>query len=122
MNKSNPIKLMKLAGVMLAAAILAAICSFSVINYTHVETCTLTVYSINVEQNVSSDSHDKVSTIYSYHVATDKGLYEIAPKGLYASLSFGVLEPGNTYLCTTRGYRYTYLGIYPYIISAIKTQ
>lgn len=83
--------------------------------YTHEETHTITVYSINQRMHVYGSDGDTYSS-YEYLVSTDKGVFKIDPDGIFHSSMFGKLEVGKTYTVKTRGYSVPLLGIYPNII------
>lgn len=83
--------------------------------YTHEETHTITVYSINQRMHVYGSDGDTYSS-YEYLVSTDKGVFKIDPNGIFHSSMFGRLEVGKTYTVKTRGYSVPLLGIYPNII------
>lgn len=86
-----------------------------VLEFTHQETKTAKVLSINTQQRTQGDK-DGFTTTYSYLVSTDEGVFEISPDGLMASPYFGTLKEGSYYVISLRGFSFPIIGLYPYII------
>ena len=91
------------------------------LEYNHVSRVTATVRSINTQQHTQGDK-DGFRTSYKYIVATDKGVFEIKPDGLMATDQFGTLKEGARYRFCLRGYSIPFIGLYPYVMSAIEME
>lgn len=88
------------------------------VNYTHEETVTARVVSINTRLEVGGSSDEYTHASTTYLVSTDKGVFKIQPDGLMASPAFGMLETGKTYRFRVRGIRNELMRYLPYIIEA----
>ena len=88
------------------------------IMYSHQETETIKVISINTRMHVSGSDGNSSST-YEYLVSTDKGIFKIEPDGIFHSNAFGNLVIGETYTVKTCGFSVPILGIYPFILEII---
>lgn len=77
------------------------------------------VYSIDKVEKTVGDSDGFTTELY-YMVTTDKGAYKIVSEGFNASPQYAGIQKDSTYVLTTRGVKFPFLGIYPKIISAKK--
>ena len=75
------------------------------------------VISTSSVLNINEDK-DNTYTSYTYYVNTDKGVFEIAPDGIFASKVFGTLKDDSIYTFTTRGFNFPPLSLHPYVIDA----
>lgn len=105
-----------------ALVIIGAIVGSFSLYYTHEETVTARVVSINGRLDISNDEEGVAYTSTTYFVSTDKGVFRIEPVGLMASSAFGMLEKGKTYRMRVRGIRYETTGSLPYIIEAEEVE
>ena len=88
------------------------------IMYSHQQTETIKIISINTRMHVSG-SDGNTSSTYEYLVSTDKGIFKIEPDGIFHSNDFGNLVVGETYTVKTCGFSVPILGIYPFILEII---
>ena len=88
-------------------------------NYKHTERKEVLVKSLVTQQEIRGND-GTVLTVYKYLINTDKGTYRITSEGIYSSNCFGSLEENKTYMITTRGYSFTLIGMYSYIIDAYE--
>ena len=75
------------------------------------------VISTSSVLNINGDKDNTYSS-YTYYVNTDKGVFEIAPDGIFASKVFGTLKDDSIYTFTTRGFNFPPLSLHPYVIDA----
>lgn len=105
--------------IMVTLAVLLFIIIGCVMFYNTEERFTARVINITEQRNVHGQD-GTVSTQYDYIVTTDKGLYKIEPKGIFACPAFGALEKGMEYRFLVRGIRVDIIGVYPFIVEASK--
>lgn len=85
---------------------------------THVNEKTQThkILSIDKVEQTHGDSEGFSTEVY-YLVTTDKGAYHISTSGFNAAPGCAGIKKDSTYILTTRGVNFPFLGMYPNIIS-----
>jgi len=78
------------------------------------------IISVDKVERILSYSEGGVYTEVYYLVTTDKGAYIVAMEGFNAAPQYAGLQKDSTYIITTRGIKFPFFGIYPYIIDVKK--
>ena len=98
-----------------AVLIAAGVGLLAFLSFTNEQTQRHTVQSIDKVENTHGSS-DGFSTEVYYIVTTDKGIYRIEMSGFNAHPECAAVKKDSTYVLTTRGYNFPFLGMYSAII------
>ena len=89
------------------------------VNFSNKTTETHRILSIDKVEATSGDSEGFYTDVY-YQVSTDRGAYRIKLSGFNAAPECAGIKKDSSYVLTTRGIRFPFLGYYPAIIEARK--
>lgn len=95
--------------------IVCIIATSALLRFVNEQTMRHTIMSIDKVEKTSGDKDGFTTKVY-YIVTTDKGIYHIETSGFNAHPECAGMKKDSTYLLTTRGLNFPFIGRYPDVI------
>ena len=112
-NSETKAKIIIYGGIVLLIVCIIAISSM--LKFVGEQTMRHTIMSIDKVEKTSGDKDGFTTNVY-YIVTTDKGIYHIETSGFNAHPECAGMQKDSTYLLTTRGFNFPFMGMYPSVI------